>query len=536
MRRVIKLRQHRLKPKRLKVAAYARVSKESERSSHSLAAQVSYYSGYIQSNPEWEYRGVYIDSFIGGTQTTGRNGFNELMAECDAGNVDLILVKSISRFARNTVDLLNTVRHLKEIGVAVFFEKERLNTLSTEGEFLLTVLASFAQEEINSMSNNIKWAFRRKFRQGIPHREYKIFGYEWKGGTLAINETEAGIVRRIYTDFLTGNSVAELARVLNEELPELDLNYHRICRILENEVYTGKLIMQKTYSINPVTKKNKVNKGELPFYVVDEHHEPIIETATFEEVRSERQRRMELGAVWNKYINTSSLTGKIKCGCCGSNYIKNGRDIWMCRKRTHGHGSECSGRNVPDEIIKAKFTEICGQDYDMISAIIVNNNNFEFRFNDGNTTLVDWKLTGNKDRWTDEERQRKRDYTKAHPIDNGRLNCFTSKIQCGVCGENFRRQKVKSTNSYSWSCAKGKKVCGICWMREEELKRVLTEALELPDFDETDFTERVKRLVVHSNEELTIYFKDGAEKRVPWDSKRRIRKNAESSTNNTADD
>ena len=123
MRRVIKLKQHKTKPKKLRVAAYARVSKESERSSHSLAAQVSYYSGHIQSNPEWEYAGVYIDSFIGGTQTTGRNGFNELMAECDAGNVDLILVKSISRLARNTVDLLNTVRHLKEIGVAVFFEK-----------------------------------------------------------------------------------------------------------------------------------------------------------------------------------------------------------------------------------------------------------------------------------------------------------------------------------------------------------------------------------------------------------------------------
>ena len=383
MRRVIKLKQHRLKPKRLKVAAYARVSKESERSLHSLAAQVSYYSGYIQSNPEWEYRGVYIDSFIGGTQTTDRNGFNELMAECDVGNVDLILVKSISRFARNTVDLLNTVRHLKEIGVAVFFEKERLNTLSTEGEFLLTVLASFAQEEINSMSNNIKWAFRRKFRQGIPHREYKIFGYEWKGGTLAINETEAGIVRRIYTDFLTGNSVAELARVLNEELPELDLNYHRICRILENEVYTGKLIMQKTYSINPVTKKNKVNKGELPFYVVDEHHEPIIETVTFDAVQIERQRRREMGAVWNKHINTSSLTGKIKCGCCGGNYIKNGNGIWMCKKRTHGHGSECKGRNVYDKFIKSKFTELYGQDcdFDEVDEIIVKDKNIlEYRF------------------------------------------------------------------------------------------------------------------------------------------------------------
>lgn len=535
MRRVIKLKQHKTKPKRLRVAAYARVSKESERSSHSLSTQVSYYSGHIQSNPEWEYAGVYIDSFIGGTQTTDRNGFNELMAECDAGNIDLVLVKSISRFARNTVDLLNTVRHLKDIGVAVFFEKERLNTLSTEGEFLLTVLASFAQEEINSMSNNIKWAFRKKFEQGIPHRQCKVLGYDWQDDKMVINEDEAEIVRQIYSDFLAGSSAAEITRALTEECPELNLNYHRICRILENEVYTGKLIMQKTYSVNPVTKKNRVNKGELPFYVVDEHHEPIIETAIFEKVQAERQRRSELGAVWNKYINTSSLTGKIKCECCGSNYIKNGNGIWICRKRIHGHGSECGGRNVPDEIIKSKLTEICVGDYDIISAIIVNDNSFEFRFNDGNTAIVNWELTGNKDRWTDEERQKKSNYIKEHPIDNGRLNCFTSKIQCGVCGENFRRRSVKSTGGYSWSCAKGKKVCGICWIKEDELKRVLIAALYLSDFNETIFTERVKKIVVQSNEEITIYFKDGSEKNVLWNSKRR-RKNVKNSTNNTADD
>ena len=161
MAKIIKLKRRKVNPGVVRTAAYARVSKESERSTHSLAAQVSYYSELIQSNPEWEYAGVYIDSFITGSKTSSRDGFNKLIAECDAGNVDLVLVKSISRFARNTVDLLNTVRHLKEIGVAVVFEKERINTLSADGEFLLTVLASFAQEEITSMSNNIKWSLQK---------------------------------------------------------------------------------------------------------------------------------------------------------------------------------------------------------------------------------------------------------------------------------------------------------------------------------------------------------------------------------------
>lgn len=163
MRKIIKLRQRKEKPKKIRVAAYARVSRETDRTNHSLAAQVSYYSEHIQSNPDWEYAGVYIDSFVTGTKTSVREGFNELIADCEAGKIDLVLVKSISRSARNTVDLLNAVRCLKDIGVAVCFEKERINTLSSDGEFLLTVLASFAQEEITSMSNNIKWAFKRKF-------------------------------------------------------------------------------------------------------------------------------------------------------------------------------------------------------------------------------------------------------------------------------------------------------------------------------------------------------------------------------------
>ena len=246
MAKIIKLKRRKVNPGVVRTAAYARVSKESERSTHSLAAQVSYYSELIQSNPEWEYAGVYIDSFITGSKTSSRDGFNKLIAECDAGNIDLVLVKSISRFARNTVDLLNTVRHLKEIGVAVVFEKERINTLSADGEFLLTVLASFAQEEITSMSNNIKWSLQKKFREGIPAQQYKVFGYDWQDDRMVINEDEAVIVRRIFKEFLDGQSVTEIMNSFEKEYPELNFSFARISNILKNEVYIGRLIMQKT--------------------------------------------------------------------------------------------------------------------------------------------------------------------------------------------------------------------------------------------------------------------------------------------------
>ena len=160
-----------------RVAAYARVSEECEVLLHSLSAQVSYYSTLIQNNPEWEYAGVYVDQGITGTSTAHRDGFNRLVADCDAGKIDMVLVKSISRFARDTVDCLNTTRHLKDLGIAVYFERENINSLSEDGELMLTLLASFAQEESRSISENIKWATRKRFEQGIPNGHKAPYGY-----------------------------------------------------------------------------------------------------------------------------------------------------------------------------------------------------------------------------------------------------------------------------------------------------------------------------------------------------------------------
>ena len=193
-------------PKRKRVAAYARVSMESDRLAHSLSAQISYYSGLIQKNPEWEFAGVYADRFVSGTSAERRAEFQRMLADCEAGRIDIILTKSISRFARNTVDLLKTVRRLKELGIEVQFEKESIRSLSGDGELMLTLLASFAQDESRSISENVKWGTRKRFEQGMPNGKFRVYGYRWEGDELVPVPEEAAIVKRIFQNFLDGKS------------------------------------------------------------------------------------------------------------------------------------------------------------------------------------------------------------------------------------------------------------------------------------------------------------------------------------------
>lgn len=315
-------------PTRKKVAAYARVSMESERLQHSLSAQVSYYSELIQSNPEWEYAGVYADDGITGTKTN-REEFQRLLADCEAGKIDIILTKSISRFARNTVDLLETVCHLKELGIEVRFEKERINSLSGDGEVMLTLLASFAQEEIISLSNNVKWGTRKRMEQGIPNGHFRVYGYRWEGDQLVIVPEEAAIVRRIFQNFLDGKSRLETEREFAAE----GITTRDGCRwvdsnikvVLTNVTYTGNLLLQKEYVEDPLTKKRKKNRGELPQFYVEDTHEAIIDKETFDYVQAEMARRKELGAFANKSLNITCFTSKLKCSRCGCSYVRNQR-------------------------------------------------------------------------------------------------------------------------------------------------------------------------------------------------------------------
>ena len=310
-----------------KVAAYARVSMQSERMLHSLSAQVSYYSGLIQKNPDWKYAGVYADDFISGTNTVKRDEFKRMLADCEAGKIDIILTKSISRFARNTVDLLETVRHLKDLGVEVRFEKENIRSMDGDGELMLTILASFAQEESRSISDNVKWGIRKRMQNGIPNGHFRIYGYRWEGDELVIVPEEAEIVKRIFQNFLDGKSRLETERELAAE----GITTRDGCRwvdsnikvVLTNVTYTGNLLLQKEFISDPISKQRKKNRAELPQYYVEDTHPAIIDKATIDFVQEEMARRRELGPLANKSLNTSCFTGKIKCPYCGQSYMHN---------------------------------------------------------------------------------------------------------------------------------------------------------------------------------------------------------------------
>ena len=273
-----------------KVAAYARISMETERMNHSLSAQISYYSSLIQRNPDWEYAGVFADDGISGTGIAKRSEFLRMIEAAENGKIDIILTKSIQRFARNTVDLLETVRHLKDIGVEIRFEKENINSMSGDGELLLSILASFAQEESRSISENCKWGIKKKFEKGIPNGHFRIYGYRWEGEQLVIVPEEAAIVKRIFQNFLDGKSRLETEREFAAE----GITTRDGCRwmdsnikvVLTNVTYTGNLLLQKEFIEDPISKHRKKNLGELTQYWVENTHEAIIDKATFDYVQA----------------------------------------------------------------------------------------------------------------------------------------------------------------------------------------------------------------------------------------------------------
>ena len=251
-----------------RVAAYARVSNGKDAMLHSLSAQVSYYSNLIQNHGDWLYVGVYSDEAKTGTKDS-RAGFQSLIADCRAGKIDMVITKSISRFARNTVTLLQTVREFKALGVDIYFEEQNIHTMSGDGELMMTILASYVQEESRSASENQKWRVKRNFEAGIPW-DRTLLGYRMENDHYVIVPKEAEIVRRIYNEYLSGNGYNSIAKTLNDEgVPSRfggKWNQSSISRVLSNYTYTGNLLLQKTFRENHITKRKINNMGELPKY------------------------------------------------------------------------------------------------------------------------------------------------------------------------------------------------------------------------------------------------------------------------------
>ncbi len=313
------------KPKKKRVAAYCRVSKDTVNLIHSFNEQVDYYTKEIQKNPDWEFAGIYSDEAISGTRISIREGFKRMVADCEAGKIDLILTKSVSRFARNTVDTLSTTRLLKDIGVEIIFEEQNISTFSAEGELMLTLIAGIAQEEALSTSENIKWSRRKSFENGDPQTRTALFGYRWVNDSLEVIPEEAEVVRRIFSDYIAGKSSYSIAKELAAEgyktVRGMPFNDQAIIYILRNITYTGNLLLQKTIVIDPIAKKKIRNKGQYMQYKAEETHEAIIDMETYEKVQRLIAERTSKGWGHNRYSDTTCFYQKIICGRCGMNYV-----------------------------------------------------------------------------------------------------------------------------------------------------------------------------------------------------------------------
>ena len=331
--------------KKRRVAAYARVSTESEEQATSYEAQVDHYTKFIKKNDNWDFVKIYADEGISATNTKHRDGFNEMVKDALEGKIDLIITKSVSRFARNTVDSLVTVRELKAHNVEVFFEKENIYTFDGKGELLITIMSSLAQEESRSISENVTWGHRKRFADGKLIMPFSSFlGYErGDDGQPKIVEKEAKIVRLIYKMFLEGKTPTYIAKYLTQQNIPTPRAKDKWCSttvesILKNEKYKGAALLQKTFTTDFLTKKKKQNEGEIPQYYVEDSHPAIVSKEVYSLVQQEFEKRKNS----KNYMTTSScFSGKIFCGNCSGMYgskvwhstSKYKRTIWQCNNK-----------------------------------------------------------------------------------------------------------------------------------------------------------------------------------------------------------
>lgn len=355
---------------KLRVAAYARVSTDSDEQATSYDAQVNHYTDYIKKKPEWDFAGVFADEGVSGTYTKKRDGFNKMIDECMKGNVDMIITKSISRFARNTLDCLKYIRELKEHNIPVFFEKENINTMDAKGEVLLTIIASLAQQESQSLSQNVKLGFQYRFQQGIITVNHNRFlGYtKDEDGKLEVVPEEAKVVKRIYREFLEGASLRDIQDGLEKDgilTGTGNAKWHpsSINLILTNEKYMGDALLQKTYTVDFLNKKRVKNDGIMPQYYVQDSHEAIIPKEIFARVQEEMTRRSNMNTKGKKkrvYSSKYALSSIVYCAKCGEIYRRiawNNRGkksiVWRCLTRVESGPKKCNARTVKEEELQS---------------------------------------------------------------------------------------------------------------------------------------------------------------------------------------
>lgn len=356
---------------RIRVAAYCRVSTDGDEQLGSFESQKLYYEQKIADNPEWVNAGIFADEAITGTKTDKRNGFQEMIARCQNGEIDMILTKSISRFARNTVDTLNYVRMLKDKNIAIFFEKENINTLDMNGELLLTIMSSLAQQEVESLSQNVKIGLQMKMKRGEMVGFNGCFGYDYDPETknLSVNEDEAQTVRMIYDMYLQGYGTTTIAKRLIElgiknKKGEVSWHTHGVMGIIKNEKYKGDILLGKTFTTDPISKRRLANFGEENQYYIRDHHEPIVSREVWDEAERIRKKRaknkvVETTGNRERYTRQYAFSSMCECAYCGHKLTRRTRHsssiyekpVWQCMNATKNGIANCPNCKAIDEAI-----------------------------------------------------------------------------------------------------------------------------------------------------------------------------------------
>ncbi len=404
--------------KKISVAAYARVSSGKDAMLHSLSQQVSYYNRMIQQHDEWNFAGVYSDEAITGTKDN-RLGFQRMLEDCRSGKIDMIITKSISRFARNTLTLLETVREFTSCKVDVYFEEQDIHTLSGDGELILTFLGSFAQEESRSVSENMKWRIKKDFEEGLIWGSKSCMGYKLQNRKLILVPQEANLVREIFELYIGGAGEQKICNILNKNnIP----SYHgckwgrfAVRSILTNYNYTGDLLLQKTYRVDHLSKITRDNLGEYPKYIVEDDHEPIISKEIFNKVIDLREQRKHKSGSNKKSCNTYDFSGYLKCSSCGKSYrhkINYKKAVWVCDTFNRVGKSACQAKQIPEAELYVAINELLGFNKfnpEKFKALIdhidvMPENTLNVYYKNGNVKTITWEYHSRKETWTPELR------------------------------------------------------------------------------------------------------------------------------------
>lgn len=498
-----------------KVAAYARVSTNSDEQYTSYEAQVNYYSKLIQDRPDWEYTKVYADEGLSGTTTKRRIEFNRMIQDAMNGDISLIITKSISRFARNTLDTISYVRKLKEKGIEVFFEKENLWTLDPKSELILTIMASIAQEESRSISQNVTWGKRVGFQQGKVSFAYKSFlGYKKEDDEIVIDEDQAFVVRMIYRMFLvegkTGTGIANYLKSHNIKTPtgkNANWSKNGVMSILTNEKYKGDALLQKTYTVNYLEHTKAVNNGQIPQYYVENNHPAIIDKETWEEVQIEIVRRKELG---RQYSSSDIFASKLICEDCGGFYGKKkwhstskySKFIYRCNNKYGKNKDKCSTPNLSEEDIKVKFIEayntilldrdrIIEDTYQIIKKL-TNTEDIITRINELNEELlVLSELVKNLIQEHSKSKSDNIEFNDKYDSLNSRFENCKEELQRLTAEKNIKDGKALKMTSF--------------------IKNFQDSSELLSNWNEHIWRLLVESAIVHNDKTITFRFKDGTE-------------------------